>query len=446
MKTFHIFHHSNLVNGVDRTTCTLMIALHKLGVSVCATVPAEGDVTDLLTQHNIDYRIVPFSCCSSFAPRAQLQFFADSASQQDPLLAFMKEKMPDIVHINTGHLLHAGLAAAQLNIPAIWHMHSPFEHDLARYQPSIGEKGYAWILEQLSSCIIGVSDGVKASLEKHLSIEHIKTLYNGIDVESITNSAAESTLNIRKELALPDNAKIIIGVGRISEQKNFASFVRVAILIVEQEPNAFFIIVGPKQGKKAVSELEYELSQSNITDKVFILGARLDAPALVAQSDCFLSTAIFEGHPLTTLEAMALRKPVVAMACLGLRECIIHNHDGLLVDLGDEQAAAIAVVGLLNNTKTAQKLGDNGKQSVIDQFSSIEYAKKFLVLAEEAKTFGPALVSKNTLSFIQGIIKELDNTHQRLSILEDETVWQHIKRDLWKIVHAWRRSLLNSSK
>ena len=438
MKILHIFHHSNLVNGVDKTTCTLIIALKKLGILVSAIVPDEGDVTDFLKQHNIIYHIVPYSCCMSLTQRAQFRFLADSANQQELLLSFIKKTRPDVIHINTGHLLHAGLAAAQLKIPAIWHIHSPFDHDLIRYQTSIGTEGYAWMLEQLSSRIIGVSNDVKISLTEHLPADRIQTLYNGIDVETTTKSASNCTINIRHELALPDNAKIVIGVGRISEAKNFASFVRVAKLIVKFESDIYFIIVGPKQESQAVVELENELLDSKLSGKVFVLGARLDVPALIKQSNCFLSTAIIEGQGIAAIEAMALQKPVVAMACSGLRECIKHEHDGILVAMGNEQAASTNIITILNNPKLACQLGQNGKQSVIDRFSSIEYAKKFILISKQAVAFGAAPISSNSLAFTQGMISEITQAHHRLLKLESETLLQHCRRNISSIIHQIR--------
>lgn len=435
MKILHIFHHSNLVNGVDRTTCTLMAALIKQGEEVSAVVPSEGDVTDFLTQHKIDYCVVPYFCCMSLSPRAQLRFLAESAAQQEMLLCFIKEKNPDVIHINTGHLLHAGLAAAQLKIPAIWHIHSPFEHDLARYQASIGAKGYIWILEQLSSRIIAVSSDVNRSLANHLPANRIKTIYNGIDVEAIMSSAAESMTNIRNELKLADNAKIVIGVGRISAQKNFASFARIAKLLVKQEPDVFFIIVGPKQESEAINELENELLDDVLSGKLFVLGARLDVPALIEQSDCLLSTAVFEGQGIAALEAMALKKPVVAMACSGLRECIQHSHDGILVEPGNEQAAAINIINILNTPDLSTQLGKNGKQSVIDSFSNNKYAREFMALADEAIEFGASSISGGTLAFVQGLLYEIAQAHYRLLKLETETLLQRIKRTLWKMIN-----------
>src|SRR3569832_2498929 len=59
MKILHLFHHSNLTNGVDRTTQTLLSALQQLGVEVRALVPAGGDVTEALDALRVPYRKTP---------------------------------------------------------------------------------------------------------------------------------------------------------------------------------------------------------------------------------------------------------------------------------------------------------------------------------------------------------------------------------------------------
>ena len=436
MKTLHIFHHGNLVNGVDKTTCTLLVALKKLGVSVAAVVPEEGDVTDFLNTHNIEFRIIPYACCQSLAKRAQLRFLAESSGQQELLISFIQQIKPELIHINTGHLLYAGLVAAQIKIPTIFHIHSPFEHDLSRYQASIGKEGYTWLLENLSSQIIGVSDDVSNSLADYLPSERINTLYNGIDIESIIDSANSAQGNIRLALNMPKDAKLVIGIGRISTQKNFASFARIAKLVSLQQPNTYFLIVGPEQDNDAVNSLKSEIIRLELSDKIFLLGARLDVPALITQSNCFLSTAIFEGQGIAALEAMALQKPVVAMACVGLRECIENNVDGILVPLGDEVAAAAGIIEVLNSSTLTIKLGDNGHQTVQNKFSSSEYAKQFLAIADKAIKFGYAPVSANSLALTLGLLAQINLAHQQLSRFEKETLWQRCRRELWAILHT----------
>src|SRR3569832_3017134 len=64
MKILHLFHHSNLTNGVDRTTLTLLTALQQLGVEVRALVPARGEVTEALDASRVLHRIAPLGCCT----------------------------------------------------------------------------------------------------------------------------------------------------------------------------------------------------------------------------------------------------------------------------------------------------------------------------------------------------------------------------------------------
>lgn len=435
MKTLHVFHNSDLKNGVDKTTCTLIHMLQKSGGTPIATVPGEGDVSEYLSAHDIPYRIIPYSCCNSDASRALIHYLGDSSRQAAAMTDFIQQVKPDIIHINTGHLLHAGIAAAQCHIPAIWHIHAPFDNDLKRYQQSIGLEGYRWILQNLSSQVIGVSNDVTKSICKHVPPERVKTLYNGVDVAALNNDANISPSNIRKELNLPEDAELVIGVGRISAQKDFATFARVARQITKTRTNTFFIIAGPKQEPEAVQLLMEELEDPLLNQKLFTLGPRSDVPALLAQSNAFLSTAIFEGQGVAALEAMALHTPVIAMACQGLRECVNDGVDGLLVPPGDEAAAARAVISTLSDQQLSSNLCKMGFESVSTNFSSEKYGREFVTIAEEAISTGATVASNDALAVIKGLLSEIDKTEQRLMHFEQQTNFQRFKLLLWHSFH-----------
>ena len=435
MKTLHVFHGSNLKNGVDKTTCTLIHRLQKSGGTPIATVPAEGEVSEYLSAHNVPYRIIPYSCCNSDAWRALIHYLGESSRQAEAIVALIQQEKPDIVHINTGHLLHAGIAAAQCKVPTIWHIHAPFDHDLKRYQATIGVEGYRWILQNLSSQVIGVSNDVSQSIGEHVSSERVKTLYNGVDVTALNNDANTSSSDIRQELNLPEDAELVIGVGRISAQKDFATFARIAKQIANTRSNTFFIIAGPKQESEAVQLLMKELEDPQLNHKLFLLGPRSDIPALVAQSNAFLSTAIFEGQGIAALEAMALHTPVIAMACQGLRECVNDGIDGLLVDLGDEAAAAKAVINTLTDPQLSSRLCKMGFESVSTNFSSEKYGREFVTIAEAAIHTGAPVASNDVLAVIKGLLSEIDKTGQRLMDFERQTNFQRFKLLLWHLFH-----------
>lgn len=418
MKTLHVFHHTDLLNGVDRTTLTLMRALLEQGVSVQALVPHEGDVTQALDALGVPYKLANLVCCGSSAKMAELRYLGLAAERAHMLAEWMGEACFDLVHLNTGHLIDGGLAAAIAGVPALWHIHAPFEVDQARYgfaQP----EAYAWLLSTLGDHVIAVSDDVRKSPLHHLPADKVSALFNGIDTADLRARALAQPPHIRKALGLAADTPLVLGVGRISAQKDFATFVRVAEQVVKHHATVCFAIAGPAEDQPLAEALAEQIASSRLSRRVFLLGPRQDIPGLLAESNAFLSTAIFEGHPLTSLEAMALQKPVVAMDCVGLRECIRHGVDGVLVPLGDVAACAQAVLGVLNGPGHAQALAHEGALSVEARFSAQAYALGFLTIAQKVIAQYPPRHNAGAAHMVLGLLDEIRFAHDRLVQLSE---------------------------
>lgn len=406
MKILHVFHASDLANGVDRTTLTLIAKLHELGVLTYALVPRVGQVTEALNILGIDYDTLPLECCTGIGWRAELRYLRNSSGQWLFTEDLIRQKNIDLVHINTGHPMGVAFAASSAGIPAVWHIHSPFEIDYERYMHILSKNAYASLLNELGSFVIAVSEDIRTSLSPFFPLDKLKTVYNGVDLVDL-KARAENTDSIRVELDLPENALLVLGVGRISAQKDFAAFVRIASQVVKRNTDAYFAIAGPEEDVTLADALNRQIVEEKLQKKVLVLGPRTDVPRLMSQADLFLSTAIYEGHPITTLEAMALGKPVVAMDCSGLRECLNNNIDGLLIPSGDEHAAAQAVIELLTNKARRFDLGNAARNTVNQQFSSLAFARKFLEVATEAVKLGPARITIMTLELTRGLLDEI---------------------------------------
>lgn len=418
MKILHIFHNRGLYNGVERTSITLVKALREFEAHSHVVVPEIGDVAGELKKENISYHVLPLSCCGSPVWRGQMRFLSDARVRIGKLEALLRSENFDAVHLNTGHPFDGAIAAARVGVPVIWHIHSPFEVDFQRYASFLNEEGYAWILGRLGSQIIAVSNDVNDSLIDYLSPELVQTVYNGIDVDELTEHANQKETDIYRELDLLDNAKLVLGIGRISEPKNFSEFVRVAERVVEQRPEIFFAIAGPRRDEQLATALDNQIKAARLSDRVFLLGARYDIPQLLKQSSAFLSTSSYEGQGLAALEAMALERPVVAMACVGLRECIRNKVDGILVPPGDVEAAASAVLRVLEDASLASKLGDAARLAVVERFSNRLYAQKFLEVARQAIKDGPSQADPGALAVIQGLLCQIDRARLRIIELE----------------------------
>lgn len=413
MKILHVFHDPNLVNGVDRTALTLLRTLRQRGVEVCALVPGLGEVTQALDELGVTYRVAYLGCCTGPSKPAELAYLARAATRAEMIEDWLREDGFDLIHLNTGHFIDGAIAACKANVAAVWHIHAPFEIDLERYAGFMSPEAYAWLLSELGDHVIAVSDDVRTSLLQYLPGQKVSTLPNGIDVNDLDARAQQAGKPLREALGLAANIPLVTGVGRISMQKDFATFVRVARLVANTHPDVCFVIVGPAESKALADALDRQINELGLVDRVFVLGARSDVPALLAQSDMFLSTAIFEGQGLAALEAMSLNKPAVAMDCVGLRECIEHEVDGLLVPLGNDAACAQAVLRVLRDSALAKKLGEKGRESVLKKYSAQAYAQGFLDIAErilnQPRTGGKAPAA----GFAFGLLKEIREAHDR---------------------------------
>lgn len=384
MKLLQAFHASNLHNGVDRVSLTLARGLRDAGVELEAIVPEEGAVPAALRGAGIDVTLSRLGCCDSLAWRAAVRFLSRARARADEIGYLLAEGHFDAVIANTGHLIDAALAAGRARVPLIWHIHSPFEEDFARYRELMPAEAYAWLLGSLGSRTVAVSADVAQSLSAWMPAEVIEVVHNGVDLDELRTRATDGDQPVRAELGLPDDARLVLGVGRICRQKDFATFVRVAERMSQTHPNTYFVIAGPDDEQPVADALRAHVLAAGLQSRCVLLGARDDVPRLMAASDVVLSTAIFEGQGMTTIEAMALSKPVVAMACVGLRECIRHNADGLLTPLGDVEATAQAVGRVLDDSGLAIDLGIQARQSAEARFSKEAYSRAFLAVAERA--------------------------------------------------------------
>ncbi|BAL93781.1 glycosyltransferase [Rubrivivax gelatinosus] len=415
MRLLHLFHHGDLLNGVDRTTLTLLSVLQRGGHEVFAVVPNAGEVTAALERAGIEHRIAALGCCASTAPSAQYAFLRRGSARTQQLVDWIREWRADAVHLNTGHLLDGAIAAARAGVPAIWHIHAPIEVDHERYARLFGVAAYGWLLGELGARVVAVSDDVRASLQAWVRADRLATLFNGVDVDALETAAASlASSDLRAECGWPADARLVLGVGRISAQKDFAAFARVAHRVLESAPDTVFAIAGPAEDAALAAELTAMAGASALQGRLKVLGPRSDVPALLAQADAFMSTAVFEGHPIAVLEAMAMRRPVVAMACVGLRECLQHDVDSLMVPPGDEAGAAEAVCRVLSDRVRAGQLGSRGRENVIARFSAQSFAAGFASLAAEAVAGFVPGSNAAAAELVDGLLRAVGDVGQEL--------------------------------
>ena len=156
---------------------------------------------------------------------------------------------------------------------------------------------------------------------------------------------------------------LVLTVARLHPQKGLSYLLEAATQI----PAARFVLAGDGPERAA---LEAQAVALGLSERVAFLGHRTDIRALLASCDLFVLPSLFEGLPLSVLEAMAAGKPVIATAVGGTAEAIVHGETGLLVPPADAAALTVAIQTVLSNQPLARRLGQAALASAYREFSA----------------------------------------------------------------------------
>ena len=169
---------------------------------------------------------------------------------------------------------------------------------------------------------------------------------------------------------------VVLTAARLHPQKGHAYLLAAAA----QVPDATFVLAG---GGPLRAELEAQARELGVADRVLFLGERADIPELLAASDLVVLPSLFEGLPVSVLEAMAAERPVVATAIGGTDEAVTHERSGLLVPPRNPEALASAIRRLRSDPDLARRLAKAGRERVEREFSSAVTAGQVMEIYDQ---------------------------------------------------------------
>jgi glycosyltransferase involved in cell wall biosynthesis len=166
----------------------------------------------------------------------------------------------------------------------------------------------------------------------------------------------------RSVLAREDGTPVVLTVARLDGQKGIHHLLDA----VSAVPNASFAIAGDGPNRAA---LEAYAASVGVSDRVRFLGHRQDVPSLLAAADLFVLPSLYEGLPLSVLEAMASGVPVIATGIGGTDEVVRDGETGTLVPPADPAALAAAIVRTLGDRERASRLALAARALVAREYS-----------------------------------------------------------------------------
>jgi glycosyltransferase involved in cell wall biosynthesis len=219
-----------------------------------------------------------------------------------------------------------------------------------------------WLMMRAMHRVIAVSDEVREQYRRKLRVPKSKlaVVRNGIPIPR-SPEAPDPALRADLVRGRPDF--VVLTPARFHEQKGHAYLLEAAA----QVPDVTFVLAGDGELRPAMEQRARELG---IIDRCVFLGHRSDVPDLLAAADIFVLPSLFEGLPLSVLEAMAAPRPVIATAIGGTDEAIVDGETGLLVPPRDAAALAAAIRRLRAEPALARQLAERARARVEAQFSS----------------------------------------------------------------------------
>lgn len=284
---------------------------------------------------------------------------ANAVKQLTRLCRLMMRERIDILHAHDFYSGFIGSAAARLvGVKVI---------ACQRHLKLSDRRVHLWgtrVIHRLADRILVNSEAIRERIvaENQSRSGKIVVVKNGIvGVESAANNRED----LRRELKLEGDVKLIGMVARLQEVKGHRFFIEAAARVLSSGVDAHFVLVGDGPLR---SEIERQIGDLGITTRVHLLGDRTDVAQLVSAFDLLVLASLHEGLPNAVMEAMAAGVPVVATAVGGAKELVRHGDTGYLAPPADAVALAERMLFTLGDEANRRRITDGARSHIAASF------------------------------------------------------------------------------
>jgi len=285
------------------------------------------------------------------------------------LISIIRQRKPDVVHThNPGPLLYGTIAAKLAGVPVIINT----RHGRA---PRHTNK----LIWDINDAVVAISNDARNELLKNNTLhpDKVSVIHNGIDLDAFKDRASQQ--EIKNTLGL-DSSYVIGTVSRLSREKDQTSLIRAFAAIASNEPNVRLVFAGDGPLKGELATLSYDLG---IENKVTFLGFRNDVSTILQAFDIFVLPSLQEGISLSLLEAMASGKPTIVTNVGGNPEVVMDDTVGLTTPPEDPEKLASAIMKIMKNRDSANKMGAFGRKRVEEEFGIDKMVDRYLDLYQK---------------------------------------------------------------
>jgi glycosyltransferase involved in cell wall biosynthesis len=342
---------SQIRGGVQAVLAFLVKGLsqiNELDVHIIRFKPLQWTGPDQIRQNNVTIHFLPIP------PR--FERLRNHRTYQISLNAELAKIRPSLLHAQDA-TTHA-YVALKSGYPTVVTAHGVRRED-GKYYGSLGRRirNYydSWVIERYimsrSRYLIATGHYV-TDYFKHLLRPDIKIHY-------IWNAVDESFFNLIDS----GNGSTILFAGRVLPRKCVLELVQAFTQIAQQIPLVHLRIVGECNTEPAyVESVRSLIRRSNLENRIHLTGAMPDISNEFADCSFLVLPSIEETSPMVIAQAMAARKPVVATRVGAIAEMLGKEERGLLINVGDVNGLAQAMLKLIEDPALRVNLGQAGRR------------------------------------------------------------------------------------
>lgn len=362
------------IGGAEVSLISLLQNYNRQKYRLIPVIPGRGGLSRRFDELRIPYKIVKMNRLEDTRNPIVLLFYIFRFIIGVMTITFLaKKENICLVHTVTQRAhLYGGVAAKLCGIPFV-----PWLQD---YPTNIWIRAMLQLILKFTASVIVVNS---RSTEKMYAGDRkitSKTTLIYPPTEMRLFNPDISPIKVKKELGLSDNYPIVGLIGHINPVKGHTVFIEAAKYVIEQFPAARFLIIGGIVFHKDVAyanQLKKLAREKRLTNEVVFLGFRSDVPEIIASLDIFVLASLTEPFGKVVVEAMAMKKPVVATRVGGVPEIIEHGKSGILIPPGDAMTLAEAITKVAKDENRARKIGVVGRRTVIRKFNLGNFLQRF---------------------------------------------------------------------
>ena len=283
------------------------------------------------------------------------------------LYRLMRRERPHVVHTHTAKAGFVGRIAARLaGVPVVLHTFhghvfhgyfSPAKTRLFLLMERLGAR--------LSTRIITISPSLRDEIAEYgvTGRDRIVVIPLGFELDAFA-SQPRATGDFRRSLGLPNDAKLVVAVGRLVPIKNIPLLLEAAAIARQQDPRIHVVLIGDGELR---AELEARAEALGMADAVHFAGWRRDLASVYADLDAVVISSHNEGTPASLIEAMATGCPVIATRVGGVPDMIVDGRTGRLVPPGDREALAAALLALFREPELTTRMAKLARERTLER-------------------------------------------------------------------------------